>query len=135
LSREDQIVEVLLNWHRENRRNFPWREESDPYKVLIAEYFLQRTPAERVAKIYPEFIEDAKSEGIKNAERTFSYANEVEKIHHKLYEKALKLIEEGKDLDVKEMYICSVCGYTHEGTPPDKCPVCGAAKKAFEKIE
>ncbi|MGB5909841.1 MAG: rubrerythrin family protein [Promethearchaeia archaeon] len=86
-------------------------------------------------QMYPKFIEDAKSEGIKNAERTFTYANEVEKIHHKLYENALKLVEEGKDLEVKEMHICSVCGYTHEGDPPDNCPVCGAAKKAFEKIE
>jgi len=86
-------------------------------------------------QMYPKFIDDAKSEGINNAERTFTYANEVEKIHHKLYEKALKLVEEGKDLEVKEMHICSVCGYTHEGDPPDSCPVCGAAKKAFKKIE
>lgn len=85
-------------------------------------------------QMYPKFIEDAKREEIKNAERTFTYANEVEKIHHKLYENALKLVEEGKDLEVKEMHICSVCGYTHEGDPPDKCPVCGATKKAFEKI-
>lgn len=57
MSREKQIVETLLTWHRENRRSFPWRDESDPYKVLVAEFFLQRTPAERVAKIYPKFIE------------------------------------------------------------------------------
>ena len=24
-------------------------------------------------------------------------------------------------------FVCSVCGYTHEGdTPPEKCPLCGA---------
>ena len=86
-------------------------------------------------QMYPKFIEDAKSENIKNAERTFNYANEVEKIHHKLYEKALRTVEEGKDLKEKEMYVCSVCGYTHDGVPPDKCPVCGAAKKAFNKID
>ncbi|MFX0024910.1 MAG: rubrerythrin family protein [Candidatus Hermodarchaeota archaeon] len=97
-------------------------------EAIIGEFY-------EFTKMYPEFIENAKSEGIKDAERTFNYANEVEKIHHKLYEKALKLVEEGNDLDVKEMYICSVCGYTHEGTPPDNCPVCGAAKKVFEKIE
>lgn len=85
-------------------------------------------------KMYPQFIEYAKAEKIKDAERSFNYANEVEKIHHKLYEKALKLVEEGKDLQVKEIYICSVCGYTHEGVPPDKCPVCGATKKAFQKV-
>lgn len=30
---------------------------------------------------------------------------------------------------------CSVCGYIHEGEePPEKCPVCGAAKEKFFEI-
>jgi rubrerythrin len=85
--------------------------------------------------MYPGFIEDAKNENNDAAKRTFNYANEVEKVHHKLYEKALKAVEAGKDIEAKSIYICSVCGYTHEGNPPDKCPVCSAAKKAFIKIE
>jgi rubrerythrin len=84
--------------------------------------------------MYPEFIEDAKEEGNKQAERTFDYANQVEKIHHKLYEKALEAVQNGEDLEEKEMYICPVCGYTHEGEPPETCPVCGAKKKAFKKV-
>ena len=85
--------------------------------------------------MYPEFIDNAKAEENAKAERTFNYANEVEKIHHKLYKKALEVVEKGKDLEVKEMYVCSVCGYTHEGEPPEKCPVCNATKKAFNKID
>ncbi|MGV9172649.1 MAG: rubredoxin-like domain-containing protein, partial [Promethearchaeia archaeon] len=73
--------------------------------------------------------------GNKQAERTFDYANQVEKVHHKLYESALNAVESGKDLEEKEMYICPVCGYTNEGEPPESCPVCGAKKKVFEKIE
>jgi rubrerythrin len=84
--------------------------------------------------MYPEFLKAAKSEGKKDAERTFQYANEVEEVHHKLYEKALKAVESGKDLEKKELYICPVCGYTHEGEPPEKCPVCNASKKVFKKI-
>jgi rubrerythrin len=86
-------------------------------------------------EMYPEFINDAETEGHSRAERSFKYANEVEKIHHKLYEKALKSVEKGKDLKETDIYICSVCGYTHEGDPPDKCPVCGAVKKSFEKLD
>lgn len=56
MRQEKQIVKTLLEWHKENRRSFPWRDEIDPYKVLIAEFFLQRTPANRVAIIHPEFI-------------------------------------------------------------------------------
>ncbi|MFX1365270.1 MAG: rubrerythrin family protein [Promethearchaeota archaeon] len=85
-------------------------------------------------KMYPEFLEAARNEGNKDAERTFNYANEVEKIHHKLYSVALKAVENDKDLEKKEIYICPVCGYTHEGEPPEKCPVCGAAKKVFKPI-
>ncbi len=85
-------------------------------------------------KMYPEFLEAAKKEGNKDAERTFTYANEVEKVHHKLYSTALKAVENGKDLEKKDVYICPVCGYTHEGDPPDICPVCGAAKKVFRQI-
>jgi len=85
--------------------------------------------------MYPQFIEDAKSEGNKQAERTFDLANQVEKIHHELYENALKAAESGRDLEKKEIYVCPVCGYTHEGKLPDKCPVCGAPKDKFKKIE
>jgi len=86
-------------------------------------------------KMYPEFLEDAKSEGNKGAERTFNLANEVEKIHHELYTNALEAVESGKDLKNQDVYICPVCGYTVEGEPPDKCPVCGAVKKVFQEIK
>lgn len=85
--------------------------------------------------MYPEFIKEAKKEKNTAAERTFNYANEVEKIHHELYKEALEAIESGKDLKETEIYVCPVCGYTHEGEPPETCPVCGAKKQVFNKVE
>ena len=85
--------------------------------------------------MYPEFIENAKTDGNESAERSFNYANDVEKVHHKLFKKALELLENGKDLENKPMYVCSVCGYTQEGNPPDTCPVCNSPKKVFNKID
>ncbi len=38
---------------------------------------------------YPTMIEAAKSEGNKEAEKAFTYANEAEKVHAKLYQKIL----------------------------------------------
>ncbi|MDD3921742.1 MAG: ferritin family protein [Eubacteriales bacterium] len=33
-------------------------------------------------------------------------------------------------------WVCSVCGYVYEGAePPEKCPVCGASKSKFVKME
>lgn len=85
--------------------------------------------------MYPQFLNDARSEGNKQAERSFHLANEVEKIHHSLYENALKAAESGKDLKKQDIHVCPICGYTHEGPLPDKCPVCNVPKDKFKKIE
>jgi rubrerythrin len=82
-------------------------------------------------KMYPEFIEVAKREAQKAAERSFTYANDVEKIHASLYQKALDNLGKNENVDY---YVCSVCGMTVEKEAPDKCPVCGALKKAFFKV-
>ena len=83
-------------------------------------------------KMYPQMIEDAKAEGNTAAERSFSFANEVEKIHADLYQKALDNLDNQQDVDY---YVCPVCGYTCEDEPPESCPVCGAKGKAFKKID
>jgi rubrerythrin len=83
-------------------------------------------------QMYPKMIEEARSEDNKNALKTFTYANEVEKIHADLYKKALQ--ELGKNSE-EDYYICKVCGYTVEGVAPDECPVCKAKKQAFKKID
>ncbi|MBL7171573.1 MAG: rubrerythrin family protein [Desulfobacteraceae bacterium] len=84
-------------------------------------------------KMYPGMIDEAKKEGNKGAERSFSYANAVEKMHADLYQKALDNLDNPDDVDC--YYVCSVCGCTCENEPPEKCPVCGAPAKAFMKVE
>lgn len=85
--------------------------------------------------MYPEFIDIAKEEGRKAAERSFDLARQVEIIHHELYSKALKAVEEGKDLSETSLFVCNVCGYTCENEIPDICPVCGASHERFTEIE
>ena len=87
------------------------------------------------SSMYLEFLEDAKAEGHKKAEQSFHWANEVEKIHHQLYSDALDAVESGNDLPASEMFVCPACGYTHEGEPPETCPVCNAKGSLFEKVE
>lgn len=83
-------------------------------------------------QMYPRMIATARSEGNKDAEMTFTFANEVEKVHATLYQKALE--ELGKNTET-DYYVCQVCGYTIEGEPGEKCPVCGASKASFKKID
>jgi len=84
--------------------------------------------------MYPAMIEAAKAEAYKAAERTFTYANEVEKIHAALYQNALATL----DAAMQESYayfVCPVCGYTADKGAPDVCPVCGAKGSLFKKID
>ena len=81
--------------------------------------------------MYPEMIAAAQAEGNKDAERSFTFANKVEKVHAGLYEKALANLEKQENVDY---YVCIVCGYTCENEPPEKCPVCNSGAKAFNKV-
>lgn len=52
-----EIVNAILEWSEENIREFPWRKDYSPYKVLIAELLLRRTTAQAVQRVYNEFID------------------------------------------------------------------------------
>ena len=82
--------------------------------------------------MYPEMISAAEAEGNAQAVRTFTFANEVEKVHADLYQKALDNMDDKDDVDY---YVCAVCGYTCENEAPDDCPVCKSKKMAFSKVD
>jgi A/G-specific adenine glycosylase len=46
----------LLKWYKKNGRRYPWREEADPFRILIAEMMLQRTRADQVVPVYITFV-------------------------------------------------------------------------------
>ena len=46
----------LLKWWSLNKRQFPWRETRDPYKLLIAETLLHRTRADQIVSLYEQFL-------------------------------------------------------------------------------
>lgn len=81
--------------------------------------------------MYPAMIEEAVEEQEKGAEITFRHAAEVEKVHHGFFEKALA---DPENFPVQDYFVCNACGYLAEKEPPDKCPVCGAVKKAFYQV-
>jgi rubrerythrin len=83
-------------------------------------------------EMYPPMIEEAKAKGFKAAERTFTYANEVEKVHAGLYQKALTNLGNNEAVDY---WVCKVCGQTLEAEPQGPCNVCKAAKTAFFKVD
>jgi A/G-specific adenine glycosylase len=46
----------LSIWGETNLRDFPWRQTSNPYHLLVAESLLQKTDAQTVAPIYTTFL-------------------------------------------------------------------------------
>ena len=54
---------IILRRFRRHRRNYPWRETNDPFKILIAEMMLQRTPPDQVTPVYKSFFSKFKSAG------------------------------------------------------------------------
>ena len=82
--------------------------------------------------MYPEFIQNAETEGNKAALRSFKWAYEVEKIHEQLYREALSTL--GKSTETFDYYVCPVCGYTVAKGAPEHCPVCNTPGPRFERI-
>jgi rubrerythrin len=83
--------------------------------------------------MYPPMLETAEAEGHK-AKRMFKYALDAEAVHAKLYAMALEAAEQGKDLDVGEIYLCPVCGHIEFGNPPEQCPTCNLKGEKFVTI-
>jgi len=84
-----------------------------------------------IMEMYPVYHNTATFQGEKGAEIATHYALEAEKIHAVMYQDAKKVVEQGKDIDKEQVYICPVCGHTCFDTPPERCPVCQAARDKF----
>ncbi len=87
-----------------------------------------------VEDMYPAFKAVAQLQNEQSAVRTTNYALEAEKIHEDMYTQAKLSAEQGKDIQIKDLYICDLCGYTVEGDSPDVCPICGAKRDRFIKF-
>lgn len=49
-------VAGLLNWFQNNKRNLPWREDKNPYRIWVSEIMLQQTRVEAVIPYFLRFM-------------------------------------------------------------------------------
>ncbi len=47
----------LMTWYSLNKRQLPWREENDPYKIWISEIILQQTRVNQGLEYYLRFVD------------------------------------------------------------------------------
>ena len=86
-------------------------------------------------KMYPGFMVQAETDRDYKAEISFYYANAVEIIHHRLYQKALEAVDRGEKLEDEPYFVCQGCGNTVVGEAPERCPMCGSPRKMFKRVE
>lgn len=87
-----------------------------------------------VEQMYPVYLNAAEFQNEAGAKRSFHFALEAEKIHAQLFKQAQAAAKEDKDMELKAVYICPVCGHTILDGAPDNCPVCGAKKEMYHKF-
>jgi rubrerythrin len=85
-----------------------------------------------VDEMYAAYMEVADSQAEKGAYRSMKYANEAEKLHAVLYSDAKRAVAAGGGSAGGTVYVCPICGFTHIGEPPDRCPVCNTVKSRFQ---
>ena len=79
---------------------------------------------------YPPMLRQAEQDGHK-AKRMFGYALEAERVHGRLYTRAMEAAKAGNDLSAPKFFLCPVGGYVEFGEALDKCPVCGTLRGEF----
>ena len=109
--RKEGFVTYLVKWEKDNFRPFPWRKDTTPYRVFIAEVLLKRTTSKAADRVFNEFIE--KFPDIKSL-----YNAEVEDIEEVLkpiglYNQRGKGIKEAAQF-IKEKYYGEIPGELKE---------------------
>lgn len=52
----NEISAVLIRWYETHRRELPWRETTDPYRIWISEIILQQTRVAQGLEYYLRFV-------------------------------------------------------------------------------
>lgn len=52
------IAKGLINWYTRNKRDLPWRNIEDPYKIWLSEVILQQTRVDQGLPYFNHFVEN-----------------------------------------------------------------------------
>ena len=52
----DSVRQQLSVWYEEPQRDFPWRREHDPYRILVSEMMLVQTTVAAVIPYFERFL-------------------------------------------------------------------------------
>ncbi len=52
----DEYSKILSAWYNHSKRDLPWRESKDPYKIWVSEIILQQTRVQQGMEYYKNFL-------------------------------------------------------------------------------
>lgn len=58
MSNSHPISDILIAWYKKNKRDLPWRNTNDPYKIWLSEIMLQQTQVVQGLSYYLKFTEE-----------------------------------------------------------------------------
>ena len=85
------IIQLLLNWYETNKRQLPWRETRDPYRIWISEVILQQTRVNQGMEYYYRFLDafpdvqslaDASEQEVLKIWQGLGYYSRARNLHH-----------------------------------------------------
>lgn len=103
-----QMIQPLLKWYNNHKRDLPWRKNKNPYEIWISEIMLQQTRIEAVKSYYARFIQELPTiHDLANIEEEkllklwegLGYYNRAKNL-----QKAAKLIEEKYEGKIPKTY-------------------------------
>ncbi len=81
----------ILAWYMQNKRNLPWRDTKDPYKIWVSEIILQQTRIDQGLPYYLKFIEAfpdvaalalSSEQAVLNLWKGLGYYSRARNMHH-----------------------------------------------------
>lgn len=54
----DIFADDIIEWYRKNKRQLPWRDTKDAYRIWVSEIMLQQTRVEAVKPYYARFLKE-----------------------------------------------------------------------------
>lgn len=88
---QKKFSQKLLSWYTENKRNLPWRNTKDPYKIWLSEIILQQTRVAQGLPYYLKFVEQfptvfslakAKEQEVLRLWQGLGYYSRARNLHH-----------------------------------------------------
>lgn len=85
------ISNTLLSWYHQHKRDLPWRNTNDPYKIWLSEIILQQTRVEQGLPYYEHFIitypdvhslASASEEQVMRSWQGLGYYSRARNLHH-----------------------------------------------------